>query len=172
MTELRYLLITGNNLHGEIPKEIGNLKNLQELQIAHTGLSGGIPKEVVLLPNLTYLEIYDNPNITGELPEELSQVNKPNAKYRFWHNSLYGKVPSGIVLEFLNLKGNNYTEYPWEYLFEGKTPVGMHENYIGGEIPDSVLNDSTAIHSLSTFTLNQKDGIKFTNAPDWFYQSW
>lgn len=166
LTELRYLLITGNNLHGEIPKEIGNLKNLQELQIAHTDLSGGIPKEVVLLPNLTYLEISDNPNITGELPEELSQVNKPDAKYRFWHNSLYGKVPGGIVLDFLNLKDNNYTEYPWEYLFEGKTLVGMEENYIGGEIPDFVLKDSFAIDRLFYLTFNQKNGAKFTNAPD------
>ena len=169
LTELRYLTITGENLYGEIPKEIGNLKYLREMQIINTNLSGGIPKELILLPELTYLEIAHCRNITGELPEELSQVNKPDAKYRFWHNSLCGQIPGGIVLDFLNLKDNNYTEYPWEYLFEGKTRVGMEENYIGGEIPDSVLKDSFAIDRLSALTYNQKDNIEFTNAPDWFY---
>ena len=115
------------------------------------------------------LSLVFNPNITGELPEELSQVNKPNAKYRFWYNSLTGKVPSGIVLEFLNLMGNKYTEYPFEYCFEGKTNVGMEENYISGTIPDSVLADSYALEKLQILTINQKDECKFSNAPDWFY---
>lgn len=169
LTELVELQITGKNLTGEIPKEIGNLKNLRSLEILQTSMTGGIPKEVVLLPNLEYLEIGSNPNITGELPEELSQVNKPNAKYRFWYNSLTGKVPSGIVLEFLNLMGNKYTEYPFEYCFEGKTNVGMEENYISGTIPDSVLADSYALKKLQILTINQKDGNRFSNAPEWFY---
>lgn len=168
LTELRILQISGKNLTGEIPKEIGNLKNLVELEILQTGMSGGIPKEIVLLPNVEYLEIGDNPNITGELPEELSLVNKPNAKYRFWFNSLSGKVPSGVVLDFLNLRGNQYTEYPFEYCFEGKTRVGMEENCVSGVIPESVLKDSFALDRLRAMTINQKDGCKFSNAPDWF----
>lgn len=169
LTELVELQITGKNLTGEIPKEIGNLKKLRNLEILQTAMTGGIPKEVVLLPNLEYLEIGSNPNITGELPEELSQVNKPNAKYRFWYNSLTGKVPSGIVLDFLNLMGNKYTEYPFEYCFKGKTRVGMESNYIKGTIPDAVLKDSFALDRLWGMTINQKDECKFSNAPDWFY---
>lgn len=168
LTELVELQITGKNLTGEIPKEIGNLKKLRNLEILQTAMTGGIPKEVVLLPNLEYLEIGGNPNITGELPEELSQVNKPNTKYRFWYNSLSGKVPSGVVLDFLNLRGNQYTEYPFEYCFAGKTRVGMEENCVSGVIPESVLKDSFALDRLRAMTINQKDGCKFSNAPDWF----
>ena len=169
LTELVELGITGKNLAGEIPKEIGKLKKLRDLRILQTSLSGGIPGEIVLLPELEYLEIGSNPYITGELPQELSQVNKPNAKYRFWFNSLTGKVPSGIVLDFLNLWNNKYTEYPFEYCFEGKTHVNMDGNYVSGVIPYSVLKDSFALERLRAMTINQKEGNRFSNAPNWFY---
>ena len=44
-------------LSGEIPPELGNLANLQSLELESNDLSGEIPAELGSLPNLTDLEI-------------------------------------------------------------------------------------------------------------------
>ena len=43
-----------NQLTGEIPKEIGKLINLQELNLSNNQLTGEIPKEIGKLTNLKY----------------------------------------------------------------------------------------------------------------------
>ena len=40
------LVLSTNNLSGEIPAELGSLSNLQSLWLNHNGLSGEIPAEL------------------------------------------------------------------------------------------------------------------------------
>jgi Leucine-rich repeat (LRR) protein len=46
-----------NNLNGEIPKELGNLKNLISLDLYANELTGGIPKSLSKLDSLRFMYV-------------------------------------------------------------------------------------------------------------------
>ena len=72
-----YLNLSGNQLTGEIPSEIGNLTNLTELQLNNTQLTGSIPPEIGSLTNLTYLALSIN-QLTGEIPQAVCDLIESN----------------------------------------------------------------------------------------------
>ena len=65
----------GEGLTGSIPKEIGNLTNLQELYLYYNSLSGDIPIEFCNLTNLTTLYLNKN-NLSCEMPHNSCDRNK------------------------------------------------------------------------------------------------
>ena len=166
LEELRFFAIGGLGITGDIPKSFGNLKHLKELMINTTSMGGTIPDEIFSLPYLERLEICNNRSIKGELPEAIVNLSPTIVSCMFASNNLSGRVPSGIRIRTLRLTGNQYTEYPFEYCKKGTTSVNMGENFITGIIPDSILDDVEALEKLRIMTFNQKDGCKFTNAPD------
>lgn len=166
LEELRFFAIGGLGITGDIPKSLGNLKHLRELMINTTSMSGTIPDEIFSLPSLERLEICNNRFIRGELPEAIANLSPAVISCMFTSNNLSGKVPSGIRIKSLDLDDNKYTEYPFGYSKKGVTAVRMSRNYIAGIIPDSILNDAEALERLRSMTFNQRDGCKFTNAPD------
>ncbi|MCP4111035.1 MAG: hypothetical protein GY749_36840 [Desulfobacteraceae bacterium] len=107
------LIRYSKNLSGYLPAELGNLTNLEALDLYYNQLSGSVPPE---LGNLTILySLYlDKNQLSGTIPSELG-----NLKYlRYLHlsgNQLSGLIPPELEnltkLASLNL-GNNYvTEY-------------------------------------------------------------
>ena len=54
-------------LTGSIPKEIGNLTNLEQLGLHHNSFSGDIPIEMCNLTNLEFLFLSGN-NLSCEMP--------------------------------------------------------------------------------------------------------
>ena len=168
LTELRILGIYGSRITGPLPSEIGNLKNLEQLDVQMVGITGEIPGEIFTLPKLQLLNISVCPGITGELPVEITQMSPDIQKCDLMQNSLYGKVPSGIKCPYVNLKFNQYTEYPFEYCAEDKPFIDLSYNYVTGIIPDSILQNSDALSKLEFMTFNQRDDCHFTNEPqDW-----
>ncbi len=166
LEELRFFAIGGLGITGDIPKSFGNLKHLKELVINTTSMGGTIPDEIFSLPYLERLEICNNRSIKGELSDAIANLSPMIISCMFTSNSLSGKVPSGIRIKSLDLDDNKYTEYPFEYSKKEATAIDMSRNYITGIIPDSILNDVDALKRLRSMTFNQKDGCKFTNAPD------
>ena len=94
LSHLKELVLDANNLSGEIPAELSSLSNLQSLSLHSNGLSGEIPAELGSLSNLVVLFLHSN-NLSGEIPAELGSLS--NLEYLVLHsNELSGCVPSSL----------------------------------------------------------------------------
>ncbi|GJN39552.1 hypothetical protein PR202_gb28677 [Eleusine coracana subsp. coracana] len=79
-------------LSGTLVPQLGQLKNLQYLELYSNNISGTIPSELGNLTNLVSLDLYLN-NFTGPIPDSLGNL----VKLRFLdlsNNNLSGEVPS------------------------------------------------------------------------------
>ena len=89
-----WLYLSENRLSGEIPPELGNLANLEDLYLSGNELSGEIPSELGNLSNLESLFLSDN-RLSGEIPSELSSLSNLN-QLRLNNNELSGEIPSEL----------------------------------------------------------------------------
>lgn len=105
-----------SNLSGNIPPEIGELVNLETLNLSNNNLGGEIPSEIFILENLSNLNLNNN-LLNGEIPLDFwssSTITSANLSY----NELSGQIPIDLCTTFSNpeniiLKGNQFClEYP------------------------------------------------------------
>ena len=105
------LYLGWNGLTGEIPSELGDLANLEELDLYINDLTGEIPAELGKLANLKELNLGGN-GLTGELPPELGDLVKLRYLY-LDGNSLTGEIPAELgdlaSLTYLLLGENDLT---------------------------------------------------------------
>ena len=132
MKSLVYLILSYNQLTGPIPKSLGqlgqlfdlelhnnyltsipptlgeNMKSLTSLSLGFNKLSGPIAKELASIPNLIALFLENN-FLNGSIPEELGGVASLK-QLELDHNALTGSIPQSLLdlqhLETLHL-GNN-----------------------------------------------------------------
>ncbi|KAJ6836742.1 putative leucine-rich repeat receptor-like protein kinase [Iris pallida] len=64
---LMSLNLSGNHLNGEIPKEVGSMQSLVSLDLSRNELSGAIPSTMAYLTFLSYLDLSSN-NLSGRIP--------------------------------------------------------------------------------------------------------
>ncbi|XP_028054895.1 probable LRR receptor-like serine/threonine-protein kinase At3g47570 [Camellia sinensis] len=104
-----FLDLSRNYLTGPIPVEVGNLKNLVELNLSHNKLSGGIPNNLGSCTSLERLYL-DNNSFGGTFPQLLSSL-KAIEELSLSHNNLSGEIPKFLesfpFLRNLNLSFNN-----------------------------------------------------------------
>ena len=67
------LYLSSNQLTGTIPRELGNLANLDGLYLSSNQLTGTIPRELGNLANLDGLYLSSN-QLTGTIPRELGNL--------------------------------------------------------------------------------------------------
>ena len=108
-----------NNLHGSIPDEIGNLKNLDALILEENNLNGTIPSSIFNISSLQILELASN-YFSGTLPSTFGlQLHNLRELY-LDENQLSGSIPSYISncsqLTILGLSINQFT---------GPVPTGL-----------------------------------------------
>ena len=140
LTNLEDLSLRGNHqLSGSIPTELGNLTNLRVLSLGYNQLSGSIPTELGNLTNLEYLNLIDN-QLSGSIPTELG--NLTNLGYlNLRDNQLSGRIPTELGnltnLEYLHLGINQLTgEIPTQLgNLTNLSYLNFRENQLSGKIP-------------------------------------
>ncbi|XP_074579920.1 LRR receptor kinase BAK1 isoform X1 [Curcuma longa] len=92
LKNLQYLEIYSNNISGTIPVELGNLRNLVSLDLYLNDLTGGIPDTLGNLVRLRFLRLNNN-SLSGQIPESLTRINSLQV-LDLSNNDLSGEVPS------------------------------------------------------------------------------
>ncbi|XP_008790142.2 putative leucine-rich repeat receptor-like serine/threonine-protein kinase At2g24130 isoform X2 [Phoenix dactylifera] len=142
LTHLEELELAGNYLGGSIPSSLGSTK-LELLDLSHNRLTGAIPAEVASLSSMAiYFNLSDN-LLGGELPMELSKMDKVWA-IDLSSNNFSSNIPSTMgsckVVEMVNLSHNH---------LQGPIPgslgnllnlqsLDLSSNFLSGEIPASL----------------------------------
>ncbi|TYI07960.1 hypothetical protein ES332_A10G263100v1 [Gossypium tomentosum] len=113
-TKLGSLSITENNFGGEFPICISNFSStLQALLMSYNNILGKIPDEIGNLINLEVLDLAQN-QLLGPIPFDIGRLWKLNIFYAH-SNFLFGTIPHSIgnlieltelVLNFNNLQGS------------------------------------------------------------------
>ncbi|XP_023750659.1 BRASSINOSTEROID INSENSITIVE 1-associated receptor kinase 1 isoform X3 [Lactuca sativa] len=73
LTNLQYLELHSNNITGRIPKELGNLTELVSLDLYRNRLEGDIPERLGNLQKLRFLRLNNN-RLTGGIPYSLTTI--------------------------------------------------------------------------------------------------
>ena len=139
---VRFLDLTGNNLSGPLPLEIGNLANLTSLQLRSNQLTGPIPPEIGNLANLTSLQLRSN-QLTGPIPPEIGSLANLT-RLDLGGNQLTGPIPPEIGslanLTRLDLGGNQLTgPIPPEIgSLANLTRLDLGGNQLTGPIPPEI----------------------------------
>ncbi len=112
LKNLRALRLSAAYIHGPIPPELGQLAQLEELMFLHTYLSGSIPPELAGLRRLRSLWIADSPFLVGSIPPELGRLASLEG-LGLSNNGLTGSIPAELgqltKLGGLSLEGNQLT---------------------------------------------------------------
>ncbi|KAL5723025.1 hypothetical protein ACHQM5_006471 [Ranunculus cassubicifolius] len=111
-----YVQISGNQLTGEIPPEIGKMQNFSMLHVGMNQLSGKLPSEIQRLP-LVVLNITDN-RFSGEVPSDLGNL-KCLMNLDLSYNNFSGVFPSSLN----NLHDLNKFNISYNPLISGVLPT-------------------------------------------------
>ncbi|MCY3886603.1 MAG: YbaY family lipoprotein [Chloroflexi bacterium] len=133
------LILSGNNLVGTLPPELGNLANLQLLWLGQNQLSGPLPSEWGRLINLEHLALARN-RLIGPLPGALGDlVNLEHLDLGY--NQLSGPLPPEwgqlASLEYLDLSYNQLSgplPPQWGQLTALRN-LQLHVNHLNGPLP-------------------------------------
>ena len=91
LTNLQSLNLSTNGLTGPIPAGLGSLAKLRLLNLSRNDLSGPIPPELGELANLRTLDLARN-RLTGPIPSELGSLASLE-NLNLWQNELTGPIP-------------------------------------------------------------------------------
>ena len=156
------LRLSGQNMTGPIPPEMGYFTALEELELRGNKLTGTIPPSLGNLRTLKLLDLTRN-QLTGPIPEELSGVGVSTPTRRrlialerllLSDNALTGPIPGTLGalprLEALTLARNNLTDSIPGSLgrLRQLEALGLHDNALTGPIPPE-LGGLTELNSLN-----------------------
>ncbi|CAH9090836.1 unnamed protein product [Cuscuta epithymum] len=144
LKNLQSVDLQGNQLTGQIPDEIGNCISLILLDLSDNSIYGDIPFSISKLKQLELLNLKNN-QLTGPIPSTLTQI--PNLKtLDLARNKFNGEIPRLIywneVLQYLGLRGNFLTGTlsPDMCQLTGLWYFDVRGNNLTGTIPDNIGN--------------------------------
>uniref|UniRef100_A0A0E0M6V7 Leucine-rich repeat-containing N-terminal plant-type domain-containing protein n=1 Tax=Oryza punctata TaxID=4537 RepID=A0A0E0M6V7_ORYPU len=107
LVALTNLNLSWNSLTGEIPEKIGSLPQLESLDLSHNMLSGEIPNSIASLTYLSHMNLSYN-NLSGRIPRgnQLDVLEDPASIY-IGNNGLCGyplpKNCSMLIVKFIEM---------------------------------------------------------------------
>ncbi|KAJ7946695.1 Receptor-like kinase [Quillaja saponaria] len=121
------------NLSGQLVPQLGQLQNLQYLELYSNNISGKIPDELGNLTDLVSLDLYLN-GLKGSIPDTLGKLQKLRF-LRLNNNSLQGNIPISLTtvtsLQVLDLSNNRLTgDIPVNGSFSLFTPISFQNNQL------------------------------------------
>ncbi|XP_050278199.1 receptor-like protein EIX1 [Quercus robur] len=145
-SSLEELYLGINQLIGNIPHSLGNLKRLRELDLDSNAFSGSIPSSIQNLSRLEILYLEDN-KMNGTIPEsigQLSELKELHLSGNSWQgNQLTGKIPENIgslhQLETLDLSSNHLSGHipPSMSSMTFLSHLNLSYNNLSGQIPSA-----------------------------------
>ncbi|KAK6250014.1 hypothetical protein SCA6_004019 [Theobroma cacao] len=141
-----YIQLSGNQLSGEIPSDIGMMQNFSMLHLGFNDFHGKLPAQIGQLP-LVVLNITQN-KFSGEIPAEIGNI-KCLQNLDLSHNNFSGIFPTS----FSNLTELNKFNVSYNPLISGVIPsTGQlatfeKDSYLGDpllDVPDFI--DNTTDH--------------------------
>ena len=154
--------LSGNNLEGPIPPELGHLSSLERLFLRGNSLIGEIPPALGNLTRLRQLRLSFN-DLVGEIPPELGNLSNVFYDLALWENNLTGSIPPELGklsgLRWLFLAGNELTGVipPELGNLGGLETLALWENDLTGAIPPD-LGKLTKLEELIVYD-NSLDGV-------------
>ncbi|MED6145691.1 hypothetical protein PIB30_027822 [Stylosanthes scabra] len=150
LSQLEILDIMWNKLTGTIPKEIGSIATLKLLLLNGNNLSGSLPNELGNLTRLNRLQVDEN-QFSGPIPVSFS--NMINVKHLHMNNNSFsGQLPPELSklpnLIHLLVDNNNLSGYlPPEYsMLQGLRILQLdNNNFSGNGIPSTYANLSKLV---------------------------
>ncbi|CAH8262167.1 unnamed protein product [Arabidopsis lyrata] len=136
LPNLQYLELYSNNITGEIPEELGNLMELVSLDLYANSISGPIPSSLGKLGKLRFLRLNNN-SLSGEIPRSLTAV--PLQDLDVSNNRLSGDIPvNGSFSQFTSISfaNNNLRPRPAS---SPPSPSGMTAAIAGGVVAGAAL---------------------------------
>ncbi len=151
LRELRNLDLSQNMLTGSIPASLGRLQELESIRLYGNLLSGEIPPELGNLSRLHWIDLAGN-ELTGGIPASLGELTELRA-LSLAGNRLTGSIPPELghlaLLEGLYLGGNDMRgELPQELASLSRLEVlQLHDMGVTGAIPSwlGLLSELTSI---------------------------
>ncbi|OMO60444.1 hypothetical protein CCACVL1_24134 [Corchorus capsularis] len=141
---LRRLNLHNNNFYGSIPDQLFNATSLHSLFLYGNNLSGSLPPSICNLPRLQNLDLSNN-SLSGSLPENLKNCEQLQ-RLILAHNKFSGEIPAGIWPELdnlvqLDLSSNEFSGSIPSTLGELKSLSGtlnLSFNHLSGKLPKSL----------------------------------
>ncbi|GAB2289472.1 hypothetical protein Dimus_023781 [Dionaea muscipula] len=170
LTGLENLRLSHVDVSSPIPgAALGNLTSLRTLRLLGCGLQGPMENAIFLLPQLRLLNLNDNQELVGVLPEFQSQNSKLEVLL-LMNTGFYGKIPPSIgnlssLTEFMLFNSSFHGSIPYSFgqlsqltiidfstnNFEGSLPaslgnltqltyLGFGDNKLVGQVPSTIAN--------------------------------
>ncbi|KAK3130340.1 hypothetical protein QOZ80_6BG0492230 [Eleusine coracana subsp. coracana] len=140
---LKTLVLSGTNLTGTIPPQLGDLAALTELDVSKNQLTGAIPPELCRLAKLESLALNSN-SLRGAIPDGIGNLTGLTS-LTLYDNELSGPIPPGIGdlknLQVLRAGGNPGMKGPVPAEIGGcssLTMLGLAETGVSGSLPDTI----------------------------------
>ncbi|KAL3729683.1 hypothetical protein ACJRO7_026766 [Eucalyptus globulus] len=142
-TTLSTFLLGNNYIFGTLPSGIGNLINLEDLQMQGNNISGNIPSEIGKLNKLKLLDLSQN-KFLGQISESFGNLRMLILLY-LNNNNFQGSIPSSMKncqnLLLLDLSTNNLSGYiPPEIMGLSSLSIylNLSRNSLTGSLPEEV----------------------------------